>query len=192
MFLPWRKVEEEQAVQEPQKQKCKEPRTGCIQSYWIGNSETTLYNFLKEAVHRQYDFCSPVYHGKVHYIENGTDEFCGYYPQSRYEITGCTDVEEITGDTLFNAIKATYCWIDSEEELSSIKSVPYYYGTFVPQKIVKMLEGKYSEAFSLLLADNSKYSRDLIELALALYDEGLSPDMRAYLLLTNNEKKRTG
>ena len=63
------------------------------------------------------------------------------------------------------------------------------YDVFVPKKVVGLLDGKYSETFSLLLAERSKYSRDLIERALTLYDEGLSPDTRAYLLLVESEKR---
>ena len=191
-MFPWRKVKEEQASPEPQAQKVKGQSRGCIKAYWIGNNGTILYNFLEEAVHKQYDFCSPVYHGNVYYVEDDTDRYSGYYPHFRYDITDRTDVEEITGEKLFNAIKATYCWIDSEEELNTINSARCYYDIFVPKKVIETLSGKYSETFALLLAERSKYSRDLVERAIALYDEGLSPDMRAYLLLMYNEKKRTG
>lgn len=189
-MFPWRKVKDEQAAPELKEQKPKGRSRGCIQAYWIGDNGTVLYNFLEEAVHKQYDFCSPVYHGNVHYVEDDTDMYSGYYPQFRYDITGRTDVKEITGERLFNAIKATYCWIDSEEELSEIKSARCYYDTFVPKKIVETLSGKYSETFSLLLAERCKYSRDLVDRAIALYDEGVSPDMRAYLLLVESEKRR--
>ena len=95
-------------------------------------------------------------------------------------------------DKVFEAVRSHFCWIDTEEEWRSISDICYYRDVFVPKKIVGILQDKYSESFSLLLASQSVESRDLIQKALTLYEEGLSPDMRAYLLLVNNENKRTG
>ena len=151
-----------------------------------------LCNFLGEAIQKGFDFNSPVFRGKVHFLVTEDEEDYFGYQRLNYEVVDRTDVEEVTGTELFDAIKSVYCWLDDQSELQSINGVQYYRDVFVPKKVVGLLDGKYSETFSLLLAERCKYSRDLIERALALYDEGLSPDMRAYLLLVNNENKRTG
>ena len=98
----------------------------------------------------------------------------------------------VADESVFEIIKDVYCWIDTQEEWKSISDNRDYKEVFVPKKIVAMLKGKYSESFSLLLASKSLMSRDLIQKAITLYEEGLSPDMRAYLLLVENENERTG
>lgn len=157
--------------------------------YWTGNNPSLLCSFLGEAIQQGFDFTSPVFRGKVHFVVTEDEEDYFGYKRLNYEVVDRTDVEEVAGAELFDAIKSIYCWLDDQSELQSINGVQYYRDVFVPKKVVKLLDGKYSEAFSLLLAERSKYSRDLIERALALYDEGLSPDMRAYLLLVESEKR---
>ena len=98
----------------------------------------------------------------------------------------------VSDEAVFEAVKDIFVWIDTEEEWRSITNDRYYYDVFVPKKIVGILSDKYSESFSLLLASKSLNSRDLIQRAITLSEEGLSPDMRAYLLLADNENKRTG
>lgn len=183
----WGKAKKQIEQKQPQGQK-----TPGRTFYWTGNNPNMLCNFLGEAIRKSFDFVSPVYRGKVHFLVTEDEEDYFGYQRLNYEVVDRTDVEEVTGTELFDAIKSVYCWLDDQSELQSINGVQYYRDVFVPKKVVGLLDGKYSEAFSLLLAEQCKYSRDLIKRALALYDEGLSPDMRAYLLLVNNENKRTG
>lgn len=183
----WGKAKKQIEQKQPQGQK-----TPGRTFYWTGNNPNMLCNFLGEVIQKGFDFTSPVFRGKVHFLVTEDEEDYFGYQRLNYEVVDRTDVEEITGTELFDAIKSIYCWLDDQSELQSINGVQYYRDVFVPKKVVGLLDGKYSEAFSLLLAERSKYSRDLIERALALYDEGLSPDMRAYILLVNNENKRTG
>lgn len=180
------------AKKQSEQKKPSEQRTAGREFYWTGNNPNMLCRFLGEAIQKGFDFNSPVFRGKVHFLVTEDEEDYFGYQRLNYEVVDRTDVEEVTGEELFDAIKSTYCWLDDKSELQGINGVQYYRDVFVPKKVVGLLDGKYSEAFSLLLAERSKYSRDLIERALALYDEGLSPDMRAYLLLVNNENKRTG
>lgn len=114
----------------------------------------------------------------------------GYWEYDSDQISD--EFEVVTDDKVFEEVRSHFCWIDTEEEWRSISDICYYRDVFVPKKVVGILHDKYSESFSLLLASQSVDSRDLIQKALTLYEEGLSPDMRAYLLLVNNENKRTG
>lgn len=183
----WGKAKKQTEQKQPSEQK-----TVGRRFYWTGNNPNLLCSFLGEAIQKGFDFTSPVFRGKVHFLVTEDEEDYYGYQRLNYEVVDRTDVEEVTGEELFDAIKSVYCWLDDKSELQGINGVQYYRDVFVPKKVVGLLDGKYSEAFSLLLAERSKYSRELIERALALYDEGLSPDMRAYLLLVNNENKRTG
>lgn len=180
----WGKAKKQIEQKQPQGQK-----TPGRTFYWTGNNPNMLCNFLGEAIRKSFDFVSPVYRGKVHFLVTEDEEDYFGYQRLNYEVVDRTDVEEVTGTELFDAIKSFYCWLDDKLELQGINGEQYYYDVFVPKKVVGLLDGKYSETFSLLLAERSKYSRDLIERALALYDEGLSPDMRAYLLLVESEKR---
>lgn len=180
----WGKAKKQIEQKQPQGQK-----TPGGTFYWTGNNPNMLCNFLGEAIRKSFDFVSPVYRGKVHFLVTEDEEDYFGYQRLNYEVVDRTDVEEVTGTELFDAIKSVYCWLDDKLELQGINGAQYYYDVFVPKKVVGLLDGKYSETFSLLLAERSKYSRDLIERALTLYDEGLSPDMRAYLLLVESEKR---
>ena len=157
--------------------------------YWCKNYSNTYLDYV---IAKIYDFQSPVYSGKIHRRHRRRHEGGNCYSQWWIESESYSDAELVPEDELFQAVKQQYCWIDTKEEWSQIESPRFYYDIFVPKKIVSILTGKYSESFSLLLASKSLTSRELIQKALTLYEEGLSPDMRAYLLLVDNEKKRTG
>lgn len=157
--------------------------------YWCGNYSNS---YLDCVIAKSYDFKRPVYNGKIHRLHKRRHEGGNCYSPWWIESESYSDAELVAEDTLFQAVKRIYCWIDTKEEWARIESVRFYYDVFVPTKIVDTLNGMYSESFSLLLASMSKDSRGLIDKAIALYAEGLSPDMRAYLLLMDNEKKRTG
>lgn len=159
-----------------------------IDAYWMsGNPGAWHYNLWMLVVNGEYMFGNPVCKGKI----RRTLRKGAYGWETAHQET-TDEYSVVSDDAVFEVVKDVYCWIDTMEEWKSVSDDRYYSEVFVPKKIVAMLEGKYSESFSLLLASKSLRSRDLIQRAITLYEEGLSPDMRAYLLLVDNENKRTG
>ena len=157
--------------------------------YWSSSGDyyLVLWDFIRNGFDFNLDtpvFCSEVIYELI-------SEYGGLH-RGNLRVISFESTSPVSKDTLFKTIKNTFCWIDDVAELLGIKNTQEYYDIFVPKKIVSILNGKYSESFSLLLASRSLTSRELIKKALTLYDEGLSPDMRAYLLLMDNENKRTG
>lgn len=159
-----------------------------IDACWMsGNPGAWHYNLWMLVVNGKYRFGNPVCKGKIRRtLKNGA------YGWETVHQEATDEYSVVSEDAVFEVVKGVYCWIDTKEEWQSISDDRYYYEVFAPKKIVAMLDGKYSESFSLLLASKSLRSRDLIQRAITLYEEGLSPDMRAYLLLVDNENKRTG
>ena len=153
--------------------------------YWCGKYSSQI---LGDVIMRGYDFQSPVYKGKIHRILRRRHEGGNWFSNWWVESESYSEVELVPEDELFRMVKEKYCWIDTKEEWACIESVQFYYDVFIPKKIADILNGMYSESFALLLASMSKTSRELVDKAITLYAEGLSPDMRAYLLLTGNKK----
>lgn len=164
-----------------------ETRVDICTAYWVDGGESDYSYCLDWAIKDSYGFGRNVYVGKVTktYIK---DDYGWLYQQS----VQFSDEKLIPQEVLFPYIKEHFCWIDDQSELSQIEDDEYYAKVFVPKKVAGILKGKYSEAFSLVLAERCQDSRRLVDRALAFYEEGLSPDMRAYLLLMDSENKRTG
>ncbi len=73
-----------------------------------------------------------------------------------------------------------YDWITADD-LDHIHSNDEY-KAFAISKIQNLLEGKYSPTFLTVMRVYDRLNKDLVNKMIALYDEGVSPDMRAYLL----------
>lgn len=158
--------------------------------YFIRYGESFCYaHSLADLMIKGYHFGAQVCYGKLTRTMRKNPKY-GYWEYDSDQISD--EFEVVTDDKVFEAVRSHFCWIDTEEEWRSISDTCYYRDVFVPKKVVGILHDKYSESFSILLASQSIDSRDLIQKALTLYEEGLSPDMRAYLLLVNDENKRTG
>lgn len=158
--------------------------------YFVRYGDSFCYQHnLADLMIQGYYFGAQVCYGKLTRTMRKNPKY-GYWEYDSDQISD--EFEVVTDDKVFEAVRSHFCWIDTEEEWRSISDICYYRDVFVPKKVVGILHDKYSESFSILLASQSVDSRDLIQKALTLYEEGLSPDMRAYLLLVNNENKRTG
>lgn len=48
--------------------------------YWTGNNPEMLCNFLLEAIQKGFNFASPVFRGKVHFVVTEDEEdYFGYF-----------------------------------------------------------------------------------------------------------------
>lgn len=94
-------------------------------------------------------------------------------------------LEEISVDQIYEQLKDYYKILKflTKEEFLQIKENK----TSVLRICENRLKNKgYSDTFSILLLEKNSKMDDMIDIvdkAIALSDEGLSPDMRAYLLL---------
>lgn len=95
---------------------------------------------------------------------------------------------EITSSELYQSAiqNNSYLRLLSEEEFESIR-VANSFNDGILNVCVKRLDGKYSSTFiiALFLESNNDISNFIktVNKAEALYNEGVSPDMRAYLLM---------
>lgn len=164
----------------------KEPETKeeTLSAYWVDGKENRYSTSLDWLVRDCYSFGANVYVGKVRrkYVK---DDY-GWWTQTGVYFS---NEQPVPKDVLFSYIKEAFCWIDSMDEFDEITDDSYYYDVFIPRKVVDILRDKYSEAFSLLLAERCKHSKRLVDRALVFYIEGLSPDMRAYLLLSDSQSE---
>ena len=100
-------------------------------------------------------------------------------------------IEEVPKEEIYKIIKDNFKMIDTYEEFCSIKNVNDYYEIFTFTKFFNSLSSYYSDTFIKVLYNtclNFYGNRDwniynYKEKALALAEDGVSPDMRAYLLL---------
>lgn len=179
-------TESEQKVRQTEQDNLKRE---VIDAYWVRGNERWFADTVDELVSQNYCFGAPVCRGKLT-ITLRKNQLDAWYRVG-------TDIEDeslvsvVDDQLVYQAVKENFCWIDTEEEWRSVHDNQDYYDVFIPKKVAAVLSGKYSESFAVLLAPYSKYSKELVNKAIALYDEGLSPDMRAYLLFKDIEK-RTG
>lgn len=179
-------TESEQKVRQTEQDNLKRE---VIDAYWVRGNERWFAGTVNELVSQNYCFGVPVCRGKLA-ITLRKNQWDAWYRVGT-DIEDESRVSVVDDQLVYQAVKENFCWIDTEEEWRSVHDNQDYYDVFIPKKVAAVLSGKYSESFAVLLAPYSKYSKELVNKAIALYDEGLSPDMRAYLLFKDIEK-RTG
>lgn len=157
-----------------------------IDAYWIRGNERWHASTLEGLAAQHYYFGFQVCYGKLTRVLKR--EYCDSWYLFNAYVEDEDQVSVVSDELVYQAVRNNFCWIDTEEEWRSIESNQYYYNVFVPKKVAAALSGKYSESFAMLLAPHSKFSKNLVNKAITLYEEGLSPDMRAYFLLKDIEK----
>lgn len=95
-------------------------------------------------------------------------------------------VEEMSNEEIYSMINHDF--FTTLDKFIEFKTGSIMIDDFIKISCIKELTGKYSETFIMLLFQN-KSTTTILKLknkALALYDEGVSSDMRAYLLLNGD------
>lgn len=97
-------------------------------------------------------------------------------------------LREVPTEDLLAAIhkRGSYLWIDTAEEFDSIESRDDY-SVFAKKKALRLLGGKYNEAFATYFLEKKGWKRDFVDKMLKLADAGLSLDTIAIILCSFND-----
>ncbi len=154
----------------------------------------SFYTSLEKAVQSPYfDFNNRYFHISALVSESDAEEM----ENGKMSILSSKEIifiNEVSDDELWNCIYDYFPECESVQEFKKFNDWNdywYYVNRRHIEKSIDQVRGKYSESFLRIVLDRpiSPDKREhIVKKMLALYDEGISPDMRAYILLFWSDK----
>lgn len=118
-------------------------------------------------------------YGKLRYSDNAR----AISPVDKLVAREIILAEEVSEEELFNTVRKNGTdAFENFEDFEMFRSQELHFSDWIEKKLKEQLRGKYSDLFIELISGYNNYY-DLYEMALALYEEGVSADVRTYFIL---------
>ena len=167
----------------------------CCKDYQYELNKHHTFEGEVDLCHAGFHFCATLYEVFHYYQWNFTNRYFkvkalvqrefwvhrGWGGYKKFVAKEIIFLEELDKKEIFiSRFSNQYEWItaDDIEHFHSNEE----YDSFVDGQIRNMLEGKYSSTFLTVMKVYERKDKALVNKMVALYEEGVSPDMRAYLL----------